>query len=160
MLDRLLADRRQGSDSYLEAVVKETLRLRPVVPAVVRRLQAPMTFGPWELPAGVHIAPSIYLMHRRADLYPQPLAFRPERFLGDDPPGTYEWIPFGGGVRRCLGASFAMFEMRVVLAAVLDSVRLRPASPRAAESVTRRAITFAPSRGGRIAIGPQPASGH
>ena len=85
-----------------------------------------MSFGPWELPAGVHIAPSIYLMHRRADLFPQPLAFRPERFLGDDPPGTYEWIPFGGGVRRCLGASFAMFEMRVVLAAVLGQ---RPAAP-------------------------------
>jgi cytochrome P450 family 135 len=159
VLDRLLAERREGSDEYLDAVVKETLRLRPVVPAVVRRLQAPMTFGPWDLPAGVHIAPSIYLMHRRPDVFPEPLAFRPERFL-DDPPGTYEWIPFGGGVRRCLGASFAMFEMRVVLAAVLDSVRLRPASPRTSESVTRRAITFAPSRGGRIGVGPQPASGH
>jgi cytochrome P450 len=137
-------------------VVKETLRLRPVVPAVVRRLQAPMRFGPWELPAGVHIAPSIYLMHRRPDLYPEPLAFRPERFL-DDPPGTYEWIPFGGGVRRCLGASFALFEMRVVLGTVLDRVRLRPASRRSAESVTRRAITFAPSRGGRIGVEPVPA---
>jgi cytochrome P450 len=137
-------------------VVKETLRLRPVVPAVVRRLQAPMTFGPWELPAGVHIAPSIYLMHRRSDIYPRPLDFRPERFL-DDPPGTYEWIPFGGGVRRCLGASFALFEMKVVLGTVLDRVRLRPATSRTAESVARRAITFAPSRGGRVAVDPLPA---
>ena len=160
VLDRLLAERREGLDEYLGAVVKETLRLRPVVPAVVRRLQAPMTFGPWDLPAGVHIAPSIYLMHRRPDIYAEPLAFRPERFLGDDPPGTYEWIPFGGGVRRCLGASFAMFEMQVVLAAVLDSVRLRPASPRTSESVTRRAITFAPSRGGRIGVGARAASAH
>ena len=137
-------------------MIKETLRLRPVVPAVVRRLQAPMRFGPWALPAGVHIAPSIYLMHRRPDIYPEPLAFRPERFL-TDPPGTYEWIPFGGGVRRCLGASFAMFEMKVVLDAVLGTVALRPASKSTGESVTRRAITFAPSRGGRIAIGPLPA---
>jgi len=152
VLDRLLAERRAGDDEYLDAVIKETLRLRPVVPAVVRRLQAPMTFGPWELPAGVHIAPSIYLMHRRPDIYPRPLDFRPERFLAD-PPGTYEWIPFGGGVRRCLGASFALFEMKVVLGKVLDTVRLRQTPRRTAESVTRRAITFAPSRGGRIAVG-------
>ena len=125
VLDRLLAERRAGSGEYLDAVIKETLRLRPVVPAVVRRLQAPMRFGPWALPAGVHIAPSIYLMHRRPDIYPEPLAFRPERFL-TDPPGTYEWIPFGGGVRRCLGASFAMFEMKVVLDAVLGTVAPAP----------------------------------
>jgi cytochrome P450 len=157
VLRRLVDERRAGSDEYLDAVVKETLRLRPVVPAVVRRLQAPMRFGPWELPAGVHIAPSIYLMHRRPDLYPEPLEFRPERFL-DSPPSTYEWIPFGGGVRRCLGASFALFEMKVVLGTVLDRVRLRPAARRGAESVTRRAITFAPSRGGRVAVGPLPVS--
>ncbi len=160
VLDRLLAERGSGSGEYLETVVKETLRLRPVVPAVVRRLQEPMQFGPWQLPAGVHIAPSIYLMHRRADIYPEPLAFRPERFLGEDAPGTYEWIPFGGGVRRCLGASFALFEMKVVLDAVLGAVALRPASRRTDEAVTRRAITFAPSRGGRIAIGPLPAAAH
>ncbi|MEO7198256.1 MAG: cytochrome P450 [Solirubrobacterales bacterium] len=154
VLATVLAERRdgggEGDGDYLEAVVKETLRLRPVVPAVVRRLQAPMTFGGWELPAGVNIAPSIYLLHRRGDLYPEPLAFRPERFLGSDVPGTYEWIPFGGGVRRCLGASFAMFEMRVVLAAVLDGVRLRPSASHRGEGVTRRAITFAPTRGARL----------
>lgn len=151
VLERLLAEQQEGGEAYLEAVIKETLRLRPVVPAVARRLQAPMELGGWELPAGVTVAPSIYLLHRRADLYPDPLAFRPERFLAD-PPGTYEWIPFGGGVRRCLGASFAMLEMKVVLREALKSVRLRPARRGAAEGTTRRAITFAPSRGGRIAV--------
>ena len=152
VLDRLLEDLHSGSEEYLDATVKETLRLRPVVPAVARRLQAPMRFGRWDLPAGVHIAPSIYLLHRRPDIYPEPLAFRPERFLGDDAPGTYEWIPFGGGVRRCLGASFAMFELKAVLKVVLRDVELREAPSRRDEGVTRRAITFAPSRGGRIAV--------
>jgi len=150
VLGRLLEERRSGGEAYLDAVIKETLRLRPVVPAVVRQLQQPMRFGDWDLPAGVHIAPSIYLLHRRADLYPDPTAFRPERFL-ERAPATYEWIPFGGGTRRCLGASFALFEMRTVLQAVLDDVELRPAVwP--GEGTQRRAITFAPSRGGRIAL--------
>jgi cytochrome P450 len=152
VLERLLAERRSGSDEYLEAVVKETLRLRPVVPAVVRRLQAPMRFGPWELPAGVHIAPSIYLMHRRPDLYPEPLAFRPERFL-EAKPETYTWVPFGGGVRRCLGASFASFEMRQVLSVVLARRRLRTADPRP-ERYRRRGITFVPGRGALVTAQP------
>jgi cytochrome P450 family 135 len=147
VLERLRDD---PSDAYLDAVIKETLRLRPVVPAVARKLLVPMEFGGWMLPAGVHIAPSIYLLHRRPDLYPDPLAFRPERFLCAQP-GTYEWIPFGGGIRRCLGASFALLEMRIVLSTVLRSVTLR--SSRAdGESVLRRAVTFAPARGGRIAV--------
>ncbi|MFZ0380013.1 MAG: cytochrome P450, partial [Solirubrobacteraceae bacterium] len=129
---------------------KETLRLRPVVPAVARRLMVPMQFGGWNLPAGVHIAPSIYLLHRRADLYPDPRAFRPERFLGRQP-ATYEWIPFGGGIRRCLGASFAMMEMQTVLGTILRTVKLKPVGTDD-ESVTRRAVTFAPRRGGRIVV--------
>jgi cytochrome P450 len=149
VLDRLIAAEAAGDGDYLEAVVKESLRLRPVVPAVVRCLQAPMEFGGWELPAAVNIAPSVYLMHRRPDIYPEPLAFRPERFLGD-PPGTYEWIPFGGGVRRCLGASFAVFEMKIVIRAVLAARRLRLRPGARGEGVTRRAITFAPARGGRV----------
>ena len=149
VLDRLIAAEAAGDGDYLDAVVKESLRLRPVVPAVVRCLQAPMEFGGWELPAGVNIAPSVYLMHRRPDIYPEPLAFRPERFLGD-PPGTYEWIPFGGGVRRCLGASFAVFEMKIVIRAVLAARRLRLRPGARLEGVTRRAITFAPARGGRV----------
>lgn len=152
VLATLESEQRTGRPEYLDAVVRETLRLRPVVPAVARSLQQPMRIGPWDLPAGVHIAPSIYLLHRRADIYPQPLAFRPERFLGDDVPGTYEWIPFGGGVRRCLGASFAMFEMKTVLSVLLRERALKPAPGRRPESVTRRAITHAPSRGARIAL--------
>jgi cytochrome P450 len=148
VLERLGSD---PDDDYLDAVIKETLRLRPVVPAVARRLVEPMEFGGWMLPAGVHIAPSIYLLHRRADLYPEPTVFRPERFLGRTP-GTYEWIPFGGGIRRCLGASFALMEMRVVLGTILRAVRLRPQPEQDGESALRRAVTFAPSRGGRIAV--------
>ncbi len=150
VLARVVAEQRAGGDEYLDATIKETLRLRPVVPGVVRRLQAPMSFGGWDLPAGVNIAPNIYLLHRRPDLYPDPLAFRPKRFL-ERPPGTYEWIPFGGGVRRCLGASFALYEMRIVLATLLQRVELQ-GSARADESVVRRAITFAPGRGGRIGV--------
>jgi cytochrome P450 len=148
VLERL---RDEPNGDYLDAVIKETLRLRPVVPAVARKLMVPMRFGEWDLPAGVHIAPSIYLLHRRPDLYPDPLAFRPERFL-EKPPGTYEWIPFGGGIRRCLGASFALMEMKVVLATILETVQLKPGPVAKPEAVTRRAVTFAPTRGGRIAL--------
>jgi cytochrome P450 len=151
---RLVEECRRGEDPapYLEATIKEALRLRPVVTAVGRHLTAPLAVGGHLLPAGVSINPSIYLLHRRPDLYPEPEAFRPERFL-DNPPGTYQWIPFGGGVRRCLGASFALFEMRIVLQTVLDRVSLVSRSD-ADERVTRRAITFAPKRGARIAVEP------
>lgn len=150
-----LRDERRGGDEaspYLEATIKEALRLRPVVTAVGRHLTSPLEIGGHLLPAGVSINPSIYLLHRRPDLYPEPEAFRPERFL-DNPPGTYQWIPFGGGVRRCLGASFALYEMKIVLQAVLDRVSLVPQRG-ADERVTRRAITFAPNRGARIVVEP------
>jgi cytochrome P450 len=144
-------DAPDGGEDYLDAVVKETLRLRPVLPIVLRKLQAPMEIGGWELPAGVSVAPCISLVHRRADVYPDPHAFRPERFL-ERPAGTYTWIPFGGGVRRCLGASFALFEMRTVLRAVAAGVeRLRPDTP-ASEPVSRRAITLVPARDARVVI--------
>jgi cytochrome P450 len=132
----------EGDDSYLEAVVFETLRLRPVLPFVARLLKAPFEVGEWELPAGVTVAPCIYLLHRRADLYPDPKAFRPERFL-DEPPGTYTWIPFGGGPRRCLGASFALLEMKVILRTILEGAELRAAEPQS-EPIRNRNITFAP----------------
>ena len=150
VLDRLVDERAAGESAYMDAVIKETLRLRPVVPAVVRRLKAPMRFGPWELPEGVHIAPSIYLMHRRADLYPEPLEFRPERFLGDDAPGTYEWIPFGGGVRRCLGR-----QLRDVRDAGRARHRARPGRPAAGVPAAR------PSRSpdGRSPSRPHAADG-
>jgi len=133
---------------YLDAVIKESLRLRPVVPAVARKLAEPVELGGYELPAGVYIVPSIYLTHRRPDIYPDPLAFRPERFL-ENPPSNTEYLPFGGGVRRCLGASFAQFEMKVVLGTILRHRRIHAPKQRS-ERITRRSITFAPSAGGRI----------
>jgi cytochrome P450 family 135 len=139
---------RDGDDEYLDAVCKETLRLRPILALVLRRLTEPMEIGGRVLPAGVNVAPCIYLVHRRPDVYPEPLAFRPERFL-EQPAGTYTWIPFGGGVRRCLGASFALFEMRVVLRELVTRLALRPADPRP-ERITRRTITLVPDRGGTV----------
>jgi cytochrome P450 len=102
------------------------------------------------LPAGVNIAPCIYLIHRRADIYEDPRAFRPERFL-DRPAGTYTWIPFGGGVRRCLGASFAQFEIKVVLRELVARLDIRAARPRPERRI-RRAIVFAPERGGELVV--------
>jgi cytochrome P450 len=145
-LERASAEAAGGSGhEYADAVVKEALRLRSPIPVVARRLTAPMKLDGHELPAGTRVAPCIYLTHRLPDVYPEPEAFRPERFV-EQPADTYSWLPFGGGVRRCLGASFATFEMRVVLQTVLARARLRAASRRPAR-VTRRAIVLAPSRG-------------
>jgi len=142
---------REDDDDYLDAVCKETLRLRPVLPAVIRKLTAPFTVGGHTLPAGVAVVPSIHLVHTREDVYPEPLAFRPERFL-EQPAGTYTWIPFGGGVRRCLGASFALFEMKWVLRAIADAVvELVPAAP-VSEGTKHRSITLAPQDDGRVIV--------
>jgi cytochrome P450 family 135 len=151
VLARLREEQADGGSDYLDAVIKETLRLRPVVPGVIRRLQRPLTIGGMDLPAGVHIAPSIYLIHRRPDVYPDPEAFRPERFLGDDVPGTYEWLPFGGGIRRCLGASFALYEMRTVLGTILRRATLETTDAEP-EPVRRRFVTFTPAEGGRVRV--------
>jgi cytochrome P450 family 135 len=149
-LERLRDEVDAGEDAYLDAVVKETLRLRPVIALVLRRLIEPMEIGGRMLPAGVNVAPCIYLMHRRADVYDDPRAFRPERFL-EKPPGTYTWIPFGGGVRRCLGASFAQFEMKVVLRELVSRLDMRAARAQPERRV-RRAIVFAPHRGGEVVV--------
>jgi cytochrome P450 family 135 len=141
-LERLAHDR-----DYADAVVKEVLRLRPVVAIVLRRLREPLEIAGRELPAGTTVAPCILLVHRREDVYPDPEAFRPERFL-DRPPGTYTWIPFGGGVRRCLGAAFAQMEMQVVLQTLAQSVRLEAVG--GAEGVRRRGVTLVPARGGEV----------
>jgi cytochrome P450 len=142
-------DRGDG-DEYLDAVIKETLRVRPVLPGVVRKLTRELRVNGYNLPTGVRLAPNIYLTHRRADVYPEPERFRPERFL-ENPADTYSWIPFGGGIRRCLGASFALYELKVVIPTVLRSVRLR-ASGGAPEAITRRAITFVPSRDAMVVV--------
>jgi cytochrome P450 len=149
-LARLRDEVLAGEDGYLDAVLKETLRLRPVLPLVVRMLTEPVEIGGYLLPEGTRVAPCIYLVHRREDVYPEPHAFRPERFL-EQPAGTYTWIPFGGGVRRCLGASFALFEMNQVLSAIVERLEIKAAQP-AAERVRRRQITLAPGRGGEVVV--------
>ena len=148
-LERLTAEVEDGEeDTYLRAVIQESLRLRPVVPLAGRRLACELRTDALTLPAGTDVTPAIWLTHTRPDLYPEPLAFRPERFL-ERPPTTYGWIPFGGGVRRCLGAAFAELEMRVVLTAMLRRRVLHAASPHA-EHATRRNVTLSPRNGTRI----------
>ena len=147
-LERLESDVAEGDGAYLDAVIKETLRLRPVIALVLRKLVQPTEIGGRLLPAGVSVAPSIYLLHRRPEIYPEPERFRPERFL-ETPPGTYTWIPFGGGVRRCLGGAFAEFEMQVVLRELVARRSLRPTGTEP-EHPIRRTITNVPSRGAEV----------
>ena len=153
-LARLQAEVDAGEgDAYLRATIAEALRLRPVVPLAGRRLTSELRAGDLVLPAGTDVTPAIWLAHTRPGEYPEPYAFRPERFV-DKAPSTYAWIPFGGGVRRCLGAAFAEMEMRVVLTEVLRAraVRARSAGARA-ERVARRNVTFSPRGGTRILAG-------
>jgi cytochrome P450 len=150
-LERLTAEVRAGETAYLDAVITETLRLRPVISIVIRRLTEPVELGGRRLPAGVGVAPSVYLVHRRADIYPEPERFLPERFL-EQPPGTYTWIPFGGGIRRCLGGAFAQFEMRAVLSELVRRRRLSPTRPQP-ERVFRRAITETPRHDAEVLVG-------
>jgi cytochrome P450 len=149
----VLARARTGGEDYLRAVVAESLRLRPVVPLAGRRLVADLVADGVRIPAGTDVTPAIWLAHTRPEAYPDPYAFRPERFV-DRPPATYTWIPYGGGVRRCLGAAFAELEMRVVLAAILRRFDLRAASRRA-ERVARRNVTFSPRHGTRVIATPR-----
>ena len=143
---------RNGDDAYLDAAVKEVLRVRPVLSIAARRVAAPFEVGGFTLPAGVHVAPCIYLAHRRPEAWPEPTAFRPERFLeATPPPGTY--LPFGGGVRRCAGAAFAALELREVLRAVLERFSLAPPGART-ERMIRGSVTLRPSHGGRVLTEP------
>ncbi|MBA3807382.1 MAG: cytochrome P450 [Solirubrobacterales bacterium] len=149
-LERLRAELlAEEGEEYLDAVVKETLRLCPAVPIIMRRLTEPMHLGAYTLPAETIVAPCIYLLHRRADIYPDPLSFRPERFL-EESAGTYSWIPFGGGVRRCVAVSFAQLEMREVMNTVLRELDLRPAAA-SSEGAARSSVSFAPD-GGAIVL--------
>ncbi len=143
--------------AYLDAVVKEALRIRPVIPGVGRVVRnEPFQLNGYTIPPGVEINPSIRMIHRRGDIYPEPASFRPERFIGDDAPDTYTWVPFGGGIRRCIGASFALMEMRIVLERVLERAVLRAAEPKLDE-VQFRAITLAPRHGVRVLLDRAPA---
>ena len=151
-LERLTAevDADEG-DVYLRAVIQESLRLRPVVPLAGRRLASDLRTDGLALPAGTDVTPAIWLTHTRPDLYPEPLAFRPERFL-ERPPTTYGWVPFGGGVRRCLGAAFAELEMRVVLTTMLRRCVLHGGEPerRARHPSQRDALAAARHTGPRV----------
>jgi cytochrome P450 len=150
-LERLRAEALAGEEAYLTATIQETLRLRPVIVLVIRRLTEPVEIGGYEIPAGANITPSIHLVHRNPEIYPEPDSFIPERFL-DNPPGTYTWIPFGGGVRRCLGAAFAQFEMAVVLRELVKRHQIAPARPES-ERPFRRAITETPRHDAEVVLG-------
>jgi len=139
-----------GGEDYVEATIHEAMRSRPVIPIVGRRVRVPWRLGPWRLPAGAPVLVSVLLLHHRADLYPRPGEFRPERFL-DVKPGTYTWIPFGGGIRRCLGATLAMAEQRVVLRAVARRTDLEAADP-APERPRHRNVTMIPAHGARAIL--------
>ena len=137
----------EGDDAYLEATIKESMRLRPVIRNVARRLTEPTRVGGYDLPAGVVVFPSIALVHQRADVWDEPEQFRPERFLGANPPPA-TWIPFGGGLRRCLGAGLANVESVAVLKVVLRTVDLAPVGRPEREKI--RNITTVPGRGARL----------
>jgi cytochrome P450 len=158
VLERLRAALAAGDEAYLDAVIKESLRIRPVVPGVGRKVRGePFELGGYSIPPGIEINPSIVSLHKRAEYYPEPAAFRPERFLGPDAPDTYTWIPFGGSTRRCIGASFATFEMRVVVRRVLERTDLKPVGR--PEKGTRKGVTIVPRRGVRVVqpMSPVPA---
>jgi cytochrome P450 len=150
-LDRLREEiAADAGDEYLDAVVQETLRLRPVIDAAERTLTVPRTVAGWDLPAGVKVYPGIALVHMREDLYPGALEFRPERFV-DDGAESYSWLPFGGGIRRCIGAALAQAEMAEVLRAAVPAVELRPLRERP-DPVVLRGITVAPKHGVAVEV--------
>jgi cytochrome P450 family 135 len=145
--DELAADR---GDAYLDAVVTETLRIRPVLDANERTLTKPRTIAGYDLPAGIRVYPAIAVVHHREDLYPEPHAYRPERFL-DGKAESYAWLPFGGGVRRCIGAALAQAEMAEVIRTIVTRVDLAPvrAEP---DPVVIRGVTLVPRHGAPVAV--------
>jgi cytochrome P450 len=147
---RLREELLDGGSEYLDAVIEESLRLRPVVPFTGRELRRPGVYGGHELPAGTVVMAGIYLAQTNSDAYPDPYAFRPERFLSD-PPDSFANIPFGGGTRRCLGAAFALMEMRIALREILLATELWAADDRP-EKPTRRNVTLSPRNGTRAVL--------
>jgi cytochrome P450 family 135 len=153
VLARLRSSLEAGESDYLDAVIKETLRVRPVVMEVGRDVTDSVQLGDHVVPAGTRVMSSIALVQRASDTWPDPLAFRPERFL-DSQPAPYTWIPFGGGPRRCIGASFATQEMAAVIPVVLDHFELVPDRPESERSQTRN-VTQVPARGARVILSPR-----
>jgi cytochrome P450 family 135 len=149
---RELRDRVRGADGaeYVEATIHESMRVRPVIPMIVRMVMRPWRLGEYVLPARTPVAVSILGLHHRDDVYPQPQEFRPERFLGRKP-GTYTWVPFGGGIRRCLGATLAMAEQRVVLEAIARRTDLQAVDP-APEAPRMRNVTMIPRHGCQVRV--------
>ena len=139
-----------GGDEYLNAVATETLRVRPVIDAAERTLAAPRVVAGWELPAGIRVYPAIALVHLREDLYPGATEFRPERFLEEEAE-SYSWLPFGGGIRRCIGAALAQAEMAEVIRIVVTSVEMRAARPQP-DPIVLRGITVAPKHGTPVVV--------
>ncbi|HUN79142.1 MAG TPA: cytochrome P450 [Solirubrobacteraceae bacterium] len=140
----------EGAEETIEATILEGMRSRPVIPTIGRRVAVPWRLGDYAVPAGTPVVMSILLIHHREDLYPEPFAFLPERWLGHKP-GTYEWIPFGGGTRRCLGAALAMAEQRVVLEAMARRLDLEADQPEP-EHAQHRNVTMIPARGARAIV--------
>jgi cytochrome P450 len=150
VLERLRATLAEDDEEYLDCVIKESMRARPVVSYAMRRLAAPFPVGGYTAPAGAFLGTSIILTHNNPSLYPEPKAFRPERYL-DKRADTYTWVPFGGGIRRCLGAAFATYEMKVVLRRVLERCELTAPEPKP-ERPRRRLVTYVPDRGARVVL--------
>ncbi|MQA86083.1 MAG: cytochrome P450 [Streptosporangiales bacterium] len=151
--ERLRGSLAEGDEGYLDAVVKETLRTRPIVPDMPRVLTEPLDLDGYRVPAGWWVSPSPLLLHRSADEFPEPKEFRPERFLTEDAP-SQAWIPFGGGRRQCLGSHFALLEMRAVIPEVLGRLRLRVADDPAPEAPRVRNVTLAPVHDARVIAKP------
>ncbi len=143
-------DDEAAAAAYVEATIHETMRNRPVVPITGRRVSVPWQLGEYRLPANSHILVSVALLHHREDVYPDPFSFRPERFLGVKP-GTYTWVPFGGGIRRCLGATLAMAEQRVVLRAIARRTDMAAPDQRP-ERVLHRNVTMLPAKGAEVIV--------
>ncbi len=150
VLARLRDELEGADDTYLDAVVTETLRLRPVIDANERTLTKPRTICGWDLPAGIRVYPAIVVVHLREDLYPQAREFRPERFIEEEAP-SYGWLPFGGGIRRCIGAALAQAEMAEVIRTVVSRVELEPTRPDP-EPVVMRGITLVPRHGTPVEV--------
>jgi cytochrome P450 len=144
VLDRLTSEP-DDEDAYLDAVVRETLRQRPILPVTARRLTAPMTLGDYTFPRGWTLMPCIYLIHRDPEVFPEPERFHPERFLTDPRPSSRVWVPFGAGARHCIGNHLAMLTIKTVLRTVLGRTRLETAEE--PEPIVRNNMTLAPGRG-------------